>query len=85
MEWYDDEPMVHAYTFRSVCQMVVVEKDANPKRPLCIGALLNDHHIRLKKPVTYVRSSAYAFGLSTFTKRQGHMLSPLLGADGPAL
>jgi hypothetical protein len=39
------------------------------KRPLCIGALLNDLHF--EKPVTYIRFSSYAFGSSTFTKRQG--------------
>jgi hypothetical protein len=44
----------------------------NPKRPLYIGALLNDLHF--EKPVTYIRFSSYAFGSSTFTKRQGHML-----------
>jgi hypothetical protein len=47
----------------------------NPKRPLCIGALLNDHHIGLKKLVACIRLSSYAFGSSTSTKMQGHMLS----------
>jgi hypothetical protein len=41
----------------------------NLKWPLYIGALLNDLHI--EKPVTYIRFSLYAFGSSTFTKRQG--------------
>jgi hypothetical protein len=41
----------------------------NPKRPLYIGALLNDLHF--EKPVNYIRFSSYAFGSSTFTKRQG--------------
>jgi hypothetical protein len=30
---------------------------------------LNNLHI--EKPVTYIRFSSYAFGSSTFTKRQG--------------
>jgi hypothetical protein len=41
----------------------------NPKWPLYIGALLNDLHI--EKPMTCIRFSSYAFGSSTFTKRQG--------------
>jgi hypothetical protein len=32
-------------------------------------ALLNDLHV--EKPMTYIRFSSYAFGSSTFTKRQG--------------
>jgi hypothetical protein len=43
----------------------------NPKRPLCIRALLNDHHIWLKKLVACIRLSSNAFGSSTSTKRQG--------------
>jgi hypothetical protein len=39
------------------------------KQPLYIGALLNDLHT--EKPMTYIRLSSYAFGSSTFTKRQG--------------
>jgi hypothetical protein len=41
----------------------------NLKRPLYIGDLLNDLHF--EKPMTYIRFSSYAFGSSTFTKRQG--------------
>jgi hypothetical protein len=56
----------------------------NPKRPLYIGALLNDLHI--KKPVTYIRFSSYAFGSSTFTKKQGAYVGHQKSlADGPAL
>jgi hypothetical protein len=45
---------------------------------------LNDLHI--EKPVTYIRFSSYAFGSSTFTKRQGHTLGTKKGLmDGPAL
>jgi hypothetical protein len=53
----------------------------NPKQPLYIGALLND--LYFEKPVTYIRFSSYAFGSSTFTKRQGHMFEAKKGlADG---
>jgi hypothetical protein len=48
--------------------MVMVEKDTI-RNDLYIGALLNKLHI--EKPVTYIRFSPYAFGSSTFTKRQG--------------
>jgi hypothetical protein len=45
---------------------------------------LNDLHI--EKPVTYIRFSSYAFGSSTFTKRQGayvgHQKRPS-GRSGP--
>jgi hypothetical protein len=41
----------------------------NPKQPLYIGALLNN--LYFENPVTYIRFSSYAFGSSTFTKRQG--------------
>jgi hypothetical protein len=46
----------------------MAEKD-KIRNGLYIGALLNDLHI--EKPVTYIRFSSYAFGSSTFTKRQG--------------
>jgi hypothetical protein len=52
----------------------------NPKRPLCIGALLNDLHI--EKPVTYIRFSSYAFGSSTLTKRQGAYVGHQKGPRG---
>jgi hypothetical protein len=43
---------------------------------------LNDLHF--EKPVTYIRFSSYAFGSSTFTKRQGHMLeTKKCLVDGP--
>jgi hypothetical protein len=45
----------------------------NPKQPLYIGALLND--LYFENPVTYIRFSSYAFGSSTFTKRQGGICS----------
>ena len=63
--------------------MVMAEKDTI-RNGLYIGALLNNLHI--EKPVTYIRFSSYAFGSSTFTKRQGgHMLSSKKSsADGPA-
>ena len=48
--------------------MVMAEKDTI-RNGLYIGALLNNLHI--EKPVTYIRFSSYAFGSSTFTKRQG--------------
>jgi hypothetical protein len=88
MEWYDYELMVCAYSiclFRLGGTSILFHlihwsnghnrERCNPKRPLCIGALLNDHHNGLKNPVTCIRISSYAFGLSTSTKRQGHMLS----------
>jgi hypothetical protein len=54
------------------------------KRPLYISALLNDLHF--EKPVTYIRFSSYAFGSSTFTKRQGGIgWTPKGAPDGPAL
>jgi hypothetical protein len=64
--------------------MVMAEKDTI-RNGLYIGALLNDLHI--EKPVTYIRFSSYAFGSSTFTKRQrGHMLETKKSrADSPAL
>jgi hypothetical protein len=43
----------------------------NAKWPLYIGALLNDHHIGLKKLMACIRLSSYTFGSSTSTKRQG--------------
>jgi hypothetical protein len=46
----------------------MAEKD-KIRNGLYICALLNDLHI--EKPVTYIRFSSYAFGSSTFTKRQG--------------
>ena len=46
----------------------MAEKDTI-RNGLYIGALLNNLHI--EKPVTYIRFSSYAFGSSTFTKRQG--------------
>jgi hypothetical protein len=49
--------------------MVVAEKDIIQNSLLYIGALLND--LYFEKPVTYIRFSPYAFGSSTFTKRQG--------------
>jgi hypothetical protein len=52
----------------------------NLKRPLYNGDLLNDLHIG--KPVTYIRLSSYAFGSSTFTKRQGICWKPNW-TDGP--
>jgi hypothetical protein len=56
----------------------------NPKRPLYIDALLND--LYFEKPVTYIRFSWYAFGSSTFTKRQWAYIGHKKGlADGPAL
>jgi hypothetical protein len=58
----------------------------SPKRPVCIGALLNDHHIGLKKMVACIRVSWYAFGSSTSTKRQGaYVEHQNILADGPAL
>jgi hypothetical protein len=67
------------------------QERCNPKRLLCIGALLNDHHIGLKKLVACIRLSSYAFGSLTFTKSHGHILStrnilvdsPALRPDGP--
>jgi hypothetical protein len=41
---------------------------------------LNDHHIGLKKLVTCIWLSAYAFGSSTFTKRQGAYVEPTFGS-----
>jgi len=46
----------------------MAEKD-KIRNSLYIGALLNDLHV--EKPMTYIRFSSYAFGSSTFTKRQG--------------
>jgi hypothetical protein len=84
MEWYDDEPMVHVYSlclFRLGDTSILFisihwsnghgRERCNPKRHLCIGALLNDHHIGLEKLVTCIRLSSYAFGLLTSTQRQG--------------
>jgi hypothetical protein len=63
--------------------MVMAEKDTI-RNDLYIGALLNNLHI--EKPVTYIRFSSYAFGSSTFTKRQGAYVGNQNGcADGPAL
>jgi hypothetical protein len=83
MKWYDDEPMVHAYSlclFRLGGTSILLflihwsnghdRERCNPKRPLCIGAPLNDHHIGLEKPMTSIRLSSYAFGSSTSTKGQ---------------
>jgi hypothetical protein len=71
MEWYDDEPMVHAYSlclFRlggtSILFLLIHSSNGhdreryNPKWPLCIGALLNDHYIGLKKLVACIRLSS---------------------------
>jgi hypothetical protein len=61
--------------------MVMAEKDTI-RNDLYIGALLNNLHI--EKPVTYIRFSSYAFGSSTFTKRQGAYVGNQNGrADGP--
>jgi hypothetical protein len=49
--------------------MVMAEKDTIQNGLLYIGALLND--LYFEKPMTYIRFSSYAFGSSTFTKRQG--------------
>jgi hypothetical protein len=63
--------------------MVMAEKDTI-RNGLYIGALLNNLHI--EKPVASIRFSSYAFGSSTFTKRQGAYVGNQNGrADGPAL
>jgi hypothetical protein len=49
--------------------MVMAEKGTIQNGLLYIGALLNDLHF--EKPVNYIMFSSYAFGSSTFTKRQG--------------
>ena len=97
MEWYDDKPMVHAYClclFRLGGTPILFRliywsnghgrERCNPKRPLCIGALLNDHYIGLK-------SRWLASGLVHMLllrqpppKGKGHMLRAQIDrADGP--
>jgi hypothetical protein len=81
MEWYLHS--IPPYAFGPLINGHGRER-CNPKRPLCIRALLNDHHIGLEKPVTCIRLSSYVFDSSTSTKRQGHMLSTQnVLADGP--
>jgi hypothetical protein len=99
MEWYDDEPMVHAYSlclFRlggtSILFLLIHwsnghdRERCNPKRPLCIGALLNDHHIGLK---SWWLASGLVHMLLVRQppqKGRGQMLSTRnVLADGPAL
>ena len=59
--------------------MVMAEKDTI-RNGLYIGALLNNLHI--EKPVTYIRFSSYAFGSSTFTKRQGAYVGDQIESRG---
>jgi hypothetical protein len=74
--WYMYSPFVYPgwgappfYSFWSIDQMVMAEKDTiqNDIYTLMLYWMISI----LKKPVTYIRLSSYAFGLSTFTKRQG--------------
>jgi hypothetical protein len=88
--WYMRTPFVYSGWGTSILFLLIHcsnghdQERCNPKRPLCIGALLNDHHIGLEKPMTCTGLSSYAFGSSTSTKRQGHILSTQnVLADGP--
>jgi hypothetical protein len=60
--------------------MVMAEKGTIQNDLLYIGALLNDLHF--EKPVNYIRFSSYAFGSSTFTKRQGAYVGDQIESRG---
>ena len=78
------------YSFCSIDQMVMAEKDAIRNGLYALELYWMVTILDWKKAVTYIRFSAYAFGSSTFTKRQKAYVEPIFGqrtvlggADGP--
>jgi hypothetical protein len=65
---YPDWGHLHSISYDPLIKWLWPRK-IQSKTAFIYWCLLDDLHI--EKPVTYIRFSSYAFGLSTFTKRQG--------------